>query len=321
MKRLFAMVGLLVMVISGCGVSDLEDYQQALIETASYDSGSESTDLSIELEFNETGLSFEEKRDLSYYERIEMSTEAWFNSQGPKSKSVIDTYFNFGGVGFDMIYYIDGRDVLIKLPIINQYIDLRVGEEELEQEGPYEDQAIAFNKLIDAWNAVLEEEDVFSGSKAYVMTDKGQIKTTTYQVTIDDQQFNELKATILTLIEDEAVLEAFIKESQNYSTWDATSEALQASMTTMVESLELIAFEGHAYVDFDGRLVKQVFEADLVAVDAGPGKIKSLKLVYESGYDQLGKDIEIVIPQVRPEDMLDIEDGSSIKDYFPEGIF
>lgn len=321
MNKLVVVMGLVIGLLTSCNSSDLEDYQQALIETESYTSGVMTSELSIDLEFNEIGLEFEEMRDLSYFETIEMVTTTKYNSVGETSTAMMDVYFNFGGVGFDMIYYMSGNQMLIKLPIIDKYIN--VGGDtlsEVETQGN-EHQTRVVKKVIDAWSDVLNDEDVFSGKKAYIMTDKGQIKTTTYDVSINSEQFEILKKAVLTIIEDEAIVESILRDSEGMIEYNISDVELQEVMKEFVEVLSLESFEGQGFVDFDSRLLKQIFTAELVNKQAGPGEVKAIHLTYESGYDQLGEVAPIRLPNIDPSDLLEMDDDSTIEDYFPKGIF
>lgn len=319
MKKIWVLLAASLLAFSGCSTSALEDYKKALIETDAYTSGVTTSDLSIDLLFDETGLSFEEIRDLSYYEHVDVVTTSTYKAEGDIEKAIVEGYFNFGGLGFDMVYYINGEEILIRLPIMDKYIDVETGT--YEGETTNDEQSKAVRRVIDAWNSILSEEDVFSGSKAYLMTDKGQIKTTTYTVNIDENQFDIMKRVVLEIIEDEQIIDAFLKESGNMIQFDAESTDVQANLKALLEHVSLVNFEGKAFVDFDGRLVKQTISCDLVNTSALPGDIKTLHIDYESSYDLLGEVTDIQIPIVSEDDMLDVNDDGTIEDYFPEGLF
>lgn len=319
MKKSLAVLMTTVFLLSGCGRSDLQDYQSAVLMTDAYTNGRSETSLSVDLIFNEQGLSFEEQRDLSYFEGIDMTTTMTYIA-GELFRGQMDTYFNFGGLGFDMVYYMNGDEVLIKLPIMDKYMAVSGGMDTSDTSVTM-DEEDAIKRLIDSWNGVLNEEDVFSGSKAYVMTDKGQLKTTTYTISINDDQFDVLKATLLTLLEEEEILESFLEGSGNYTSYEVDGDAVQSMVQDLLKEVTLTSFEGKAYVDFDGRLVRQDFTADLVNHSAQPGQVASLHIEYETFYDLLGQVEDLYFPEVKDEDLLKLEDGDSIQDYFPSGLF
>lgn len=322
MRRILVVLGTMILVLSGCGGSALEDYQSALMLTESYTNGQADMALSIDLVFDETGLSFEDQRKLSYFERIDMVTSMTYLEDGNVFNGTMDGYFNFGGLGFDMVYYIKGDQVLVKLPIMDKYMRLSDQGTEIEAATSQETgQEEVFSRLVEAWNGLLKEEDVFSGSKAYVMTDKGQLKTTTYTIAINDEQFEALKGLALTMLDDQALVAAFLQNGQNFTGETMDEADISDMLGELLEAVSLESFEGKAYVDFDGRLVRQEFYVDLINPSAKPGQVASLHLSYESNYDLLGQVEAVAFPEVKEEDYLKIEAGDSIQDYFPEGLF
>ena len=319
MKRILVTLLALMIVLSGCGTSALQDYQSSVLLTQSYTNGHSETSLSVDVTFDEMGLSFEEQRDLSYFERIDLTTSMTYIAE-EVFRGQLDGYFNFGGLGFDMVYYMNGDEVLVKLPIMDKYMTLG-SDDGLTDTSMDENQQDAIDRIIEAWNGVLNEDDVFSGSKAYVMTDKGQIKTTTYTISINEEQFDVLKEALLTILEDEQILEAFLQDSENFTENEVDTEEIQNMLHELLEDVTLTSFEGKAYVDFDGRLVRQDFTADLMNHRAEPGQVESMHIEYETSYDSLGQVEDLTFPEVMEEDLLRMEDGDSIQDYFPEGLF
>lgn len=322
MKRLIVLVAAMTMLVTGCGGSDLDTYQEAVLATQSYETGRTETRLEVDLTFNEDGLSFDEIRELSYFEEIMTRTRTTYSTKGDDRQVIVDGYFNFGGLGFDMIYYISGEEMLVKLPIMDKYLDIDMSS---SVDGQTSVADVAYEAVIglffDTWNDVLMEEDVFSGKNAYVMTNKGQIKTTTYTLSINDDQFTDLKGAVLDILENEGVVEAVLADGNNFAAYDINAKEVQLYLGELLDGLELSVFEGIAYVDFDGRLVQQVFEAELVNKHVVPGAVAAMSIRYESNYDDLGQPVVIEMPEVSEEDMLNLEEDGSLKDYFPDGLF
>ncbi len=321
MKKLLIALISIMMIVSGCGTSDLEDYKAALLATESFQSGTSESKLSIDLTFDETDMTFEEKRDMSYYERIQVETNMAYDYR-EVSKAIIDGYFNFGGLGFDMNYYINEDEVLIKLPILDKFLDIdAMVIEDSEDNTVNEDQERAIKKVIDTWNEVLGDEDVFSGSKAYVMTDKGQIKTTTYTINISEAQFDLLKEAFLKILDDEKIVETFLSGSEQFANIEGNQDEFTDYIRSLLKEIRLVEFSGKAYVDFDGRLVRQVLIADLINDGTEPGEVQTMHIEYETTYDQIGDDVELIMPIVNEEDILKLDDDGNIQDYFPDGLF
>lgn len=317
MKRTYLTVVLLfiVIILNGCTGSDLASYQAAVEESASITQGEMEIILDVDMVFEDEGLTFEERRDLSYFERVDVVIDSKFDEREDGYQMVADSYISFGGMGIDSTVYMSDEISFMELPIVDGYILMGDGEKQINDESSYEAQGQVIEKIMDKWYEVLQEEDVFSGQKDYVMTDKGQIKTTTYTITINDPQFQILKEALTEIIEDEQVLETFLN-TNNYESSTLDIAEIQDEMKTMTDNLSLDEFTGIAYVDFDGRLAKQVIEMKLVNDDAESKEIKSLSLHYEVTYDNLGVDPQIEFPEVDETNLSQIEDMQTIQEAF-----
>jgi len=322
MKKIMTLMIAALVLLTGCSTSDLEDYRSAVELTDSYTSGSTEQDVSIKLTFNEEGLSQEAIRDLSYYEKIDYATKTLYTGGDAGFAMTSDIYFNFGGLGFDMVYYLNPDEFLVKIPILDKYMSVSdyAGSQETSQ-SVNDQQADAISRMVEAWNGVLSDEDVFSGSKAYVMTDKGQIKTTTYTILIDEGQFEILKSAMMKMIDEEGVLEAFLENAGPMLEGDLDPKAIRGTMKDFISKLELKTFQGEAHVDFDGRLVRQSFETEFMNPLAEQGEISTMALVYSVTFDDLGHIETIDFPSISDEDMLKLEAGETINDYFPDTLF
>lgn len=323
MKRIIGagmmIIGIAV-ILTACSGTDLETYQAAVNETNSYEQGETAMRLDAEVVFNEEGTTLQEQRELSYYEDIQFHISSRYDATDNQLKYISDTYYNFGGLGFDMTMHTDGTDTLIELPIMNKYIRFEPDVQQDSAENA-EKQLEIFDRIVAKWNEVLSEEDVFSGQKDYVMTDKGQIKTTTYTIHINDAQFGMLKEAVLEIIEDEELIESLLSQGEAYGGETADVNEIQAHLYELLEDMTLVAFEGEAFVDFDGRLVKQTMVLDIENDTADKGQVKTMHIEYEINYDNLGIDPEIVFPEVDEADIIEPDSMENIGDYFPTDLF
>lgn len=322
MKKTTITLLVLTLMLAGCGTSDLVSYREAVALTKSYDKGVSNISQTLNLTFNEEGLSEEAIRDLSYYEKIDIAMTTRYNTEGNDSVVTSDIYYNLGGLGFDMTYYLNRDEFLMKIPILDKYVRREdLTGKETPNVSSNNLQAEAIQTMVERWNEVLGEEDVLSGSKAYVMTDKGQLKTTTYTITIDDAQFRGLKNAFLDVLADPATAKAFLANGEPFIKGEMNVEEIQGHITDLVTKLTLESFEGKAYVDFDGRLVRQVFDAKLRNTTTAPGEVATMTLRYEIDFDQLGTASPIQWPTISDEEMLELKEGETINDLLPEGLF
>lgn len=321
MKKIIGIGLILILILSGCGGTDLASYQKAIEETGKFEQGEMGVRVDATLTFNEEGTTFEQQRDMSYYETIALEANVQFDASDGQLNYMSQTYYNFGGLGFDMTLYRDDEETLIEVPIIDKFI--RVESEGIEastQELETEEIGV-FKALLDQWNKVLGEEDVLSGKKAYVMTDKGQIKTTTYKIKINDDQFQMLKESMLDIIGEEGVVESLLAQGQGYIESEMKADEVEKYLQVLLGDISLVSCEGEAFVDFDGRLVKQTISIDLANNLAEKGQVATMHFDYKITYDNLGNDIEIVMPDVAPEDLIESDGIENIDSYLPEGLF
>lgn len=315
-KWLSLIVAIMVLV-SGCQGTDLMDYQEAMALTESYGSGVMTTQVSMDLSFNQAGLSMEASRDLSYFEELGVKTVTSYEASAETVMVMVNGSYNYGGMGFDMIHYFNEKEMLIKLPMFDKYI-----RSEPEQYDTSSTEYSALDRIFKAWDQVLKEEDVFSGKKAFVTTEKGKIKTMTYHISINEDQYSVLKETLLDLIAEGDLKEMFMAFDENGSTMDeATADQIIGDFTRFFDTMGLEAMSGVAYVDFDGRLVEQALSLDLIRLNALPGEITRAKVELVMTYDQLGERLNLTMPQVTDEDILNLEELENLEIYFPEGLY
>ncbi len=316
MKKIIICIMTITLVVSACSTSDLEDYKNAALETEKADQGEMELRLPMDITFDEEGSTFEERRDLSYYETIDLSVKAQFDDSDQGLKVKADTYYNFGGLGFDTTMFMRGNETIIKLPMIDKYFLVEGNTLEVVDNEKMAAQGELMKRLIEEWNAVLQDEDVFSGKKDYVMTDKGQIKTSTYTITINDDQFEVLKEGVMQVVEEENALEAFMDNSFSIGGDEMDSGHVLEYLKSILDDITLVSFEGQAFVDFDGRLVRQIMVVDLINEETTKGDVKTIHLEYEINYDHLGEKQDIDFPEIAPEDLLDVDEIENMEEYF-----
>jgi len=74
------------------------------------------------MDFNTEGLTPEEIKDLNYFKNFEIKFNLTFYDV--LKNTIGRSYFNFGGLGFDAVFYNDGEKSFIKMPIIGKYMVL-----------------------------------------------------------------------------------------------------------------------------------------------------------------------------------------------------
>lgn len=94
------------------------------------------------------------------------------------------------------------------------------------------------------------------GKKTYVLTDEGQIKASTYSISISKEQLKDLSNEMLKVLKDKRFFE-LVQKGAYYE-----GDLNEAQMLDLIEEytnrVTLEGFEGNVYVDFDGLIVKRV---------------------------------------------------------------
>lgn len=199
---------------------------------------------------------------------------------------------------------------------LEQYQDKTVQDDDLEsksdsddgQEGlldEYKNTGDEFQPIADKFMELLTDKDVMKGERTYITTEDGQIKTTIYTVNLDETQLKELFNEAIYIL---AIQEISLGTLGNQGITDKDKEDLFAEIEKLTEELTLENFSSTAYVDFDGRLVKQDVELELAINNGGqPGTLNWVKVAVNITNSGLGEKQDMEFPEVT-EDML-LEEG------------
>lgn len=325
MKKGIMLLMVLMLLITACTTDNLSDYKNAIKKTEEIDKGRMNLSIKTALEFKTEGLTDSQIRDLSYFEQMEFAMDVQYDDSSDKEKVIAKSYCNFGGMGFDMGFYFNGEKAYMKMPIIEKYMslddfDTTKQEEQLNGES-YEN---LFQPILNKWNELLQQENVFKGKKTYVLTDEGQIKTTTYTIEASEEQLKAIGDELIRVIKEEEVVESFIRDgmkNNNFSGVEDIDPAIVIKhMEEYVERMVLESFKGTAYVDFDGRLIKEIYEVQINWLDAKKGEPISVNIEFENNYSHLGEEQVFEFPTVKEDEWINFEDLNQ-ESFFPEGIF
>jgi len=340
-NRLYLVLILCVgLLVSGCASKGLTQYQEAVLLTDSIERGEKETEIKLVNTFNKVGLSIEEEKALSNYEKITVRTNTIYDNMD-ESRFIANLYYIVGGLGIDSRLFKDEEKIYVQLPFVDKYFII-------EQDGisnyfdTYEVENLEKNskgnslfikdikKIKEQWLKVFEEEDVVVGKTEYILTDEGQIKTTVYNFQLDQEQLQELK-TILTEYIDLDVLNEMVNKSILQSgymdTFSMKEDREEGTREKNIETedkidikkwfdrVTLTNIEGQAYVDFDNRLIKQNFTVQGTLEHAEPGDLESIEVYYQEEYMNLGNEQKFKFPDLTEDNSLDI---NSMNEYFKE---
>lgn len=321
MKRLWLSLGLTLLLLTGCTSDALGDYQKASVETGKVSRGNLKIDLNLKTKFMTEGLTMAEMNDLSYFDEIEFSMNVLYDSSKEPKRAIAWNYYNFGGMGLDSVFYMNGQEMYMKIPIADGYVNLKdqAGEAQNLELFPEEGFNKVFEPIKEKWNEVLNQEDVFKGKKTYILTDKGQIKTTTYSIEASEEQLKAIGDTLIKTVEDQNLIEKLATEIGSDTNVDRAFylEQMQSYMNKIV----LVGFKGDAYVDFDGRLVKEAYTISLGLKDPKKGEPSTMDIAFVVEHLSLGEEQIFEFPIVQEDEWLDISNGIDTEGLLPENIF
>lgn len=324
MKRMLILGISIILIITlvGCKKNDLEDFTSALKLTEEIEKGELATQLKINMDFNTQGLSEEEIKDRNYLKEIEAKVDVTYDSD--LEKTIARNYFNFGGLGFDLNFYIDGERAFVKMPIVGKYImindfikdtDIEKNQAQLGEFAAEETMASIKNNLI----KILKKDNVFSGKDSVLTTPDGEVKATEYTIKLDNSQIKELiNETINTISKDEALKKNIEKYmdfniDDNDGVEEISLENLLESVSKAVDNSEINNFTYLAFVDIDGYIVKEDIDFDISFKEVGSGRISGLNYSYSIDRWGINKEQEFDYPEINEDNILEI-------DSFDEGV-
>lgn len=313
----------LLLLLTGCSTDDLGDYKKAIEKTNSIERGNVNVSVTTNIEFVTEGLTESQKRDLSYFDQIEFDMKAQYDSTDGTDRVIASSYYNFGGMGFDSTFYIDGSNMYMKMPIIDGYISFN--PENLDKQKSFvineDSYDTIFKSILEKWNELLKQEDVFKGKKTYLLTEEGQIKTTTYTIEASEEQLKALGDEMVRVIKEEGIIVAFLKEGfKGQEIEDINEEEVLTTIEGYVARLVLEGFKGVAYVDFDGRLIKEEYKLQLGWTDSKKGEPRSVEIAFSTEHSKLGEEQVFDFPTIEEDEWIDMEDLDQ-QSIFPEDIF
>ncbi len=315
MKRIFVAIFALLMAVSftSCSFDSLEDYKKAAEKTEQIKKGQTSGEFSVIMEFNTEGMSNEQIKELNYLKDMRGSFSASFDDEA--GLGIIRNYLSLGGLGFDMDIYINGDEIVMKLPVLGKY--MRIDEmqapldvEKLEKDGVMineETQA----RLGEKWLGLLKKEDVFKGKDIVLTTPDGEVKTTEYTIRLKDEQIKSLAKDALDILsKDEKLKRNYEENFRKYVSRleDTSFEKLLSDVGEDMEKNTVENFNYTAYVDIDGYIVNELIEFELKKKEITPASISGISYRLDIKNWDINKEQKFECPVLTEENTVDMDE-------------
>lgn len=262
MKKILAifLASMLVLSLAACNTDNLAEYKKALEKTEQISKGQFSTELSMIMDYNTDDLTAEEIKELNYFKDMSGSFNVVYDNEA--GKSVLRNYMSFGGLGFDFDMYINGEEIIMKLPVVGKYIKMNeLNSFDIDEEAY--GQAIISEETMKAiaekWVGLMKEEDVFKGKDIILTTPDGEVKTTEYTITLSDEQIRTLVKESVAIAAKDETLKQFYDEYVlvNFNEEEITFEEMLESIEDNIENYMVEDFKYTALVDIDGYIVSE----------------------------------------------------------------
>lgn len=262
MKKLLSilLIAMLVLSLAACNTDNLAEYKKALEKTDQITKGQLSADLSMVMDYNTDDLTAEEIKELNYFKDMSGSFNVVYDDEA--EKTILRNYMNFGGLGFDFNMYINGEEVIMKLPVVGKYLKMNELNSVNIDEEAYDQKIISqetLEAITEKWIGLMKEDDVFKGKDIILTTPDGEVKTTEYTITLSDEQIRTLvKESAAIAAKDETLKQFYddnvsIKVDEEEITFDEMIESIEKN----IENYKAENFKYTALVDIDGYIVSE----------------------------------------------------------------
>lgn len=262
MKKILSIliIVLLVLSLAACNTDNLAEYKKALDKTDQITKGQFSAEVSMVMDYNTDDLTAEEIKELNYFKDMSGSFNVVYDEN--QEKTILRNYMNFGGLGFDFNMYINGEEVVMKLPVVGKYIKMNeinqgnIAEESFNQTMVSEE---TINAITDKWVSLMKEDDVFKGKDIILTTPDGEVKTTEYTITLSDEQIRTLVKESTAIAAKDESLKKFYNDYVTVKVDDEkiTFEEMIKSIEENIENYKIENFKYTALVDIDGYIVSE----------------------------------------------------------------
>ncbi|NLJ57333.1 MAG: hypothetical protein GX339_00630 [Tissierellia bacterium] len=308
MKRKITFILILLILLTACNKNSLAEYKKAAEKTAGIRRGQTAGEFILTTEINPHGLTAEEIKELNYIKDMEGSFSVVYDDE--LGKRAIRNYLNFGGLGYDFEVFIEGDQMLIKLPIVGKYLKIEErAREDLQSENPFISQQ-TIDELTKKWLTLMNEEDVFRGKAIVLTTPDGEVKTREYTIKLNDQQIKTLLEEAAEILVKDKKLKNFYEENIRANTEDlytTSFEEFLASILKAAEKFKVQDFSFTAYVDIDGYIVNQVLEISLKTIEQKEGIVGFNYYLDIKNWD-INKDQNFDFPLLTEENTIQIDD-------------
>lgn len=301
-KRIWSLVMLVALMASlaGCQSKDYDSYREAMERTAQLERYEEHWRLEIATEYDLASVEDTETRreleDLTHFV-IEMVEKRDLGEGLIQAEAHVE----YGSLGFDGDYLVNGEGSYLTLPFIESYIRLDESEANGLDTGEFnlivEEETLLMIQQI--WLDVITDDEVFRGDEILVDTPDGKVKTTKYTITISDAVFKELLSEVApVLLADERFIETLSEQ-------EMPEEVDLMKWVEGLASMTLERFQQEIYVDIDGYVVREDLMAKVSSTDEF---FQGASFEMHSELYSINENLVFDFPEIDEEDTLSLDE-------------
>lgn len=311
MKKFMILTIFVLTMMTGCKALGLESFKEAMDTTASITKGVRTVEVEVKNTFDKEDITVDELKAISVAEDLKTKVKVHYDNTKDIYQHEGDVYVYIQGYGTDSSFYISKEKQVVYVDLLGKYIDLQnMGNfdvnstkgENINDTSMTPDFTPIFEKLNfmliqDKFREVLSEKDVVVGQNEYIWTSEGKLKTTTYLINLSDKQIKSIVSVMEAQIDKKLLANIIGKSFGKYIEEEKYVERIFED----VDKIEFEKVEGIAYVDFDGRLVKEEYVIVIDTNQRGSGALTKMEMKLSILSEHLGKDLPFNIPNVTKE--------------------
>lgn len=305
MKRCLYTLLILILFISGCQSKGLINYQQAIETTHAIETGKVVIEVEMENTFNEDGLSVNELKEINVGKSAYSKVTTIYDTRDRNFlKEQMHIYYMVGGMGFDSWIYLEGEDINIKIPMLDVYMTIEDFQDELSQDIDVSNISLIFDDILKKWIDIFEEENIVDSKDKYIITSKGQVKTTSYNFYLSKSQISQLLNDLIEDIDRDELNAYIIYLLENY----LNNDIIYSDIVELLDQITIYELKGVANVDFNNQLIQQKLILLGEYENSNPGEIDKISLEVTFNFEDLGKEVMFDFPILTKENTVTEEE-------------
>lgn len=303
--------------LAACNTDNLAEYKKALDKTDQITKGQFSADFTSKMDYNTDNMTAEEIKDINYFKDMNGSLNAVFDDE--VEKIILRNYMNFGGLGLDFEMYINGEEMVMKLPVVGKYIKL----DEMQSSANFNEETYnaaiisdeTMKAIADKWVGLMKNDDVFKGKDIILTTPDGEVKTTEYTITLSDEQIRTLVKESLEIAEKDTTLKQFYDKYVviNINEEGFKFEEMIKSLKDNIENYNIESFKYTALVDIDGYIVNENITFAIKSIKADLF-LRGVEYNLDMKNWDINKNQNFVFPELTEDNTLDTDNMEEMPD-------